>query len=349
MFFLITAFIFSAGFLHAAPLENNFTSTSISPSEARSRVIAAAGTYEHTPYRYGGLDRRGLDCSGLVYLSFHDALGVSVPRNTRDIYSWAEKIQIENALPGDLVFFRTTGKKAVSHVGIFVGGKRFIHAASDGPATGVIYSSLDERYWSRTYIGAGRVLPEAAISIGDDDKKAAKKKSSEKTKESENGLLLGFAVAPSWNTFFSNGTAIRGVAGQLRLGVAVKPFGQPMIFGMELRPEWDRLLGVFRLPFTFSWGINDKYRLFAGPVLSFGDAVLAVSGGNRQYTGGTSWFGAAGITIAPFIIKIAKHDLAPYGELAWQSYFSDNNDKNLGADFAAGFRISTGIRYTWRR
>jgi probable lipoprotein NlpC len=355
---LLAALVLCAGFLHAGPSEKSFVlapPASISPGDARLLVLNAAGKYEHTPYRYGGLDRRGLDCSGLVYVSFQDALGVAVPRNTGGLYSWAEKISIEDANPGDLVFFKTTGNGNVSHVGIFAGGRRFIHAASEGPVTGVMYSSLDERYWSRTYAGAGRVLPTADTNIGAGGRKATKEKKSAKEKSSameqkngEGNLLIGFAAAPTWN-FTGNGNVLRGVAGQFHLGVAVEPLGIPMILGTELRPEWDNVLGVFRIPLTLSWGVNDKLRFFAGPVLSFGDAALNISGENRRYTGGTSWLGAAGITVAPFSLKISRSSFAPYGELAWQSYFSDNENKNFGADFVAGFRFSTGLRCTLRK
>ena len=346
---LLAALVFCTYHIHAAPLEGNFSPAppaSISPGEARLRVLAAAEKYEHTPYRYGGLDQRGVDCSGLVYLSFHDALGVSIPRNTWGLYSWVEKISINDARPGDLVFFKTTGGGNVSHVGIFVGNGRFIHAASDGPVTGVIYSHLEERYWARTFVGTGRVLPEADVGgyIGNKKEAKTKRKALEKK---ESNLLVGFAIAPTWNTFYADSSVLRGAAGQFRVGVKVKPFGQPMLFGMELRPEWDGALGVFRVPLTLSWGINDKFRIFAGPALSFGDAALTISGESRPYTGGTSWLGAVGITVAPFALKIAGSSLATYGEIAWQSYFSDTRDKNLGADFAAGFRFSTGLRYTW--
>jgi len=354
----IRLFSLAALALCAAPLlyANAITPpASISAAEARLRVIAAAEKYERTPYRYGGLDRRGLDCSGLVYVSFYDALGVSVPRNTWGLYSWAEKIAINEARPGDLVFFKTTGKGNVSHVGIFLGNGRFIHSASEGPSTGVIYSSLDERYWSRTFAGTGRVLPEADIGIGgqtDDKNKGRDKDKTEKKRaqeKSDRNLLMGFAVAPTWNTAIMDIGVVRGAAGQLRLGAKVEPLGQPMILGVELRPEWDGALGVFRVPLTFSWGINDRFRVFAGPVLSFGDAALSVSGESRPYTGGTSWFGAAGITFAPFAFKVAQVNLAPYGELAWQSYYYDGSDINLVADFAAGFRFSTGLSCTWRK
>jgi len=359
--FIIRLVFSSTLSLHAAPLDNGFALAPpavASPAEkaaafreARSQVLAAAGKYERTPYRYGGLDQRGLDCSGLVYLSFYDALGVRVPRNTWSLYSWVEKIRIENASPGDLVFFMTTGNGAVSHVGIFVGDGRFIHAASEGPVTGVMYSNLDDRYWSRTFAGAGRALPETStISAGVGNKNPSIAQKQYKRQESR--ILMGFAAAPSWGAYSTSDSVsdsiIRGVAGQFRLAAEVGPFDRPMIFGVEIRPEWDRMLGVFRLPFTLSWGFNDKLRFFAGPAISFGNAALTASGETRQYTGGTNWFGAAGITVAPFVIKLAGNDLCPYAELAWQSYLSNNTNQNLGADFAAGIRFSTGIRYTWK-
>jgi len=237
-------------------------------------------------------------------------------------------------------------------VGILTGEGRFIHSASSGPKTGVIYSRLDEKYWSRTFAGAGRALPATGISGSVDRENAVTAGQKESVKEKlpagkqkERGILVGFAAAPTWNTYFADGNVLRGAAGQIRFGVVVRPLG---ILGMEIRPEWDSALGVFRLPFTFSWGLNDKLRIFAGPVLSFGDAALDVSGESRTYSGGTSWCGAAGLTIAPFIIRVARTDIAPYGEVAWQSYFTDSPDRNIGADFAAGFRFSTGLRVTWR-
>jgi hypothetical protein len=119
-----------------------------------------------------------------------------------------------------------------------------------------------------------------------------------------------------------------------------------MIFGLEVRPEYDGALGVFRLPVTLSWGPNDKVRIFAGPVFSFGDASLSTEDGTRLYSGGTSWFGTAGLTMAPFIVTTAGGEFAPYMELAWQSYFNESAGNNFNADFSAGFRFSTGIRWT---
>jgi hypothetical protein len=108
-----------------------------------------------------------------------------------------------------------------------------------------------------------------------------------------------------------------------------------MILGAEIKPEWDNTLEVFRLPLTLSWGLNDRLRIFAGPVLSLGGAD------------GTSWLGVAGLTLSPFAIKIARTDLAPYAEIAWQSYLNNSSDRNIADDLAAGFRFSTGLRLTW--
>jgi len=165
-------FLIAVG-LFAAPLEGGFvrapaafasqTEKEQAYADARNRVINAAAKYENVPYRYGGITKSGLDCSGFVYVSFKDALGVSTPRSSVSLYTWAEKIPVDKAQPGDLLFFKTTGGGSISHVAIYLGGRRFIHAASAGPNTGVIYSTLDEKYWSRTFASAGRVFVNGII------------------------------------------------------------------------------------------------------------------------------------------------------------------------------------------
>jgi len=363
IFFIVLMSIF-AGQLFAAPLETGFAlapKASASQAEkdaayreARSLLLTAAAQYERTPYRYGGMSKKGLDCSGFVSLSFHDALGISVPRSTDGLYSWVERIPIDKAQPGDLLFFKTTGNK-ISHVGILTGEKRFIHSASSGPKTGVIYSRLDEKYWSRTYAGAGRALPATGVYSGVDEGSALGDnalaenpqkdielkfpagKQRENTKEKN--IMIGFAAAPTLNINFTGGVFVRGAAGQIHIGTIVHPFGQQMIIGAEIRPEWDIALGVFRLPLTLSWGLSEKLRIFAGPVLSIGDTALDASGG-------TNWLGVAGLSFAPFAVKIASTDIAPYAEIAWRSYFNNRPDRDIGADLAAGFHFSTGLRIT---
>jgi len=319
--------------------------------DARNKVITAAKRYLNSPYRYGGMTASGMDCSGFICLSFKDAVGVTLPRSASGLYSWVEKIPLERAQPGDLLFFKTDNTGSITHVALYLGDRRFIHSTSAGPHTGVIYSTFDESYWSRTFVGAGRAFPEAPSGINSGNSAIAGAGSggaSSATNASSSNvrLLIGASFAPTWNDFSNGGDLFRGFAAQLRLGADTTIFNTRMIFGLEIRPEYDGALGVFRLPVTLSWGLDDQLRIFAGPVISFGDASLSTGDGERSYSGGTSWFGTAGISAAPFIYKTSGGEFAPYLEFAWQSYFSDNKSINLNADFTAGFRFSTGIRWT---
>jgi cell wall-associated NlpC family hydrolase len=122
---------------------------------ARSSALASSLTrsamrFLGTPYAFGGTSTRGFDCSGYVQHVFA-MMGVHLPRTADAQYDVARKIA--GAMrPGDLVFFQTytTG---VSHVGIYLGNDRFVHAASGG----VMVSSLHESYWAARYLGAKRV------------------------------------------------------------------------------------------------------------------------------------------------------------------------------------------------
>jgi probable lipoprotein NlpC len=316
--------------------------SAVAAQEARNRLLIAADAYQGTPYRHGGIDKNGLDCSGFIYASFKDSLSVSVPRTTSALYDWTEKIGEGSLQPGDLVFFVTTGS-GISHAGIYVGEGRFIHSASDGPKTGVIYSSMDESYWRRTFAGAGRALP-VLSSTGMGPPKSTETDLKGKGK----GFLAGFALAPSWSGFMKRDNPIRGVTAQGRFAWKGVVFGQPLMPGFEIRPEWDGVLGVFRVPFTISLGFNDKVRIFAGPAFSLGIPVLRQESGDRRYTGGNSWFGSAGITAVPLSLPLGRGSLDLYGELAWQSYrHAPGTEPDMNADMNAGLRFSTGLRYTW--
>ena len=107
-------------------------------------------------YKYGGTNpSRGFDCSGLVQYS-HKAAGVHLPRTTGQQYRASRPISRRYLKPGDLVFFKTVVSRAVSHVGIYLGNNKFIHAPSSGKRVKI--SSMNERYWRKRYTGAGRVL-----------------------------------------------------------------------------------------------------------------------------------------------------------------------------------------------
>lgn len=103
------------------------------------------------PYRYGGATPRGFDCSGLVYYAYHQA-GYRVPRTSQQQYEDSLPVKPDAMQEGDLLFFRIDGN--VSHVGVYLGDRRFIHAPASGKR--VSTASLDEPYWKERFIKAGR-------------------------------------------------------------------------------------------------------------------------------------------------------------------------------------------------
>lgn len=118
----------------------------------RQKIIQAAKKYLGTPYKYGGADPSGFDCSGFtgyVYKKF----GVDLNRSAKAQFSQGEPVS--KPKPGDLVFFNTSGSD-VSHVGIYTGNLKMIHA----PRTGknVEITSLNIKYWKSRYRGARSVI-----------------------------------------------------------------------------------------------------------------------------------------------------------------------------------------------
>lgn len=107
------------------------------------------------PYRYGGSTRRGVDCSGLVVNVYKDVYGIKLQRNSELIYKKnCDKIKKSKLREGDLVFFKTGKKKRINHVGIYLKNGKFVHTSA---SRGVIISSLDEDYYRRNFMQAGRV------------------------------------------------------------------------------------------------------------------------------------------------------------------------------------------------
>jgi cell wall-associated NlpC family hydrolase len=115
------------------------------------QIASAALAQLGRPYRYGGDNPEGFDCSGLVRFA-HRGLGIDVPRTTEDQYRAARRIQLEELEPGDLLFFRID-RKQVSHVAIYIGDGRFVHA----PRTGrPVEARRLEGYYHSRLAGAGR-------------------------------------------------------------------------------------------------------------------------------------------------------------------------------------------------
>ena len=122
------------------------------PGGSHVRAASVAKTMIGTPYKWGGSTPGGFDCSGLVQYSYNKA-GLSVPRTSRDQYSASRHISLRQARTGDLVFFRFDGR--ISHVGIYLGDGRFVHAPSSGKQVEV--ASLRQPPYSNAFATAGRI------------------------------------------------------------------------------------------------------------------------------------------------------------------------------------------------
>ncbi|ODU51431.1 MAG: hypothetical protein ABS98_06900 [Lysobacteraceae bacterium SCN 69-48] len=126
------------------------------PARANA-VLMRAISLVGTPYRYGGnTPESGFDCSGLVGYVFRDMLNLQLPRTTRELAALqGPRIRPDRLAGGDLVFFGRGGE--VTHVGIYVGQGRFVHAPSSGGT--VRLDHLDGSWWNEHYSGARRLLP----------------------------------------------------------------------------------------------------------------------------------------------------------------------------------------------
>lgn len=140
------------------PDASAMTAPHFTPSENEAKMsnlaIYAMSLYD-TPYLYGGKSRdNGFDCSGFVQYVFQNSLGLQLPRTSAEMSRIGTPLASDQLKPGDLVFFNTSHSPN-SHVGIYIGGNRFVHAPKTGRAIAI--TSLKNRYWNEHYSGARRI------------------------------------------------------------------------------------------------------------------------------------------------------------------------------------------------
>ena len=138
--------------------------------QLRKKFINCGMEFKGIKYVWGGkTPSPGFDCSGFVTYTAKKSLDLDIKGNAQDIYNQTTPVALEEAQPGDLIFFKGDTDTRVTHVGIYLGknpegndfGKQnlFLNAASAGPRTGIVISGLNENYWKKTYYGCGRLLP----------------------------------------------------------------------------------------------------------------------------------------------------------------------------------------------
>lgn len=119
-----------------------------------SNIISVAQPWMGTPYKYGGIDFNGVDCSGFVQNIFQQTVNIDLPRTVDLMYQHGTFVRGGELICGDLLFFKNIrGRSGVDHVGIYVGNNHFIHAST---SQGVVISDLNAVYYISRFVSARR-------------------------------------------------------------------------------------------------------------------------------------------------------------------------------------------------
>lgn len=332
--------------------------------ELRNAVVAKVKTYIGCPYRSGATGPDAFDCSGLVYTVFREAAGIQLPRSARAIYSAVQIVESSRIENGDLVFFKTTGNGTISHVGIYIGRGQFIHAASDGANTGVIASSLTEKYYKNTFAAVGKVITTAG-SKNDSKSASAQNSAQKKTAERQSSNQLSLSSAPRSSSQASNSSFASNIAIDTTLacdwnlwlphtftpnfrGIALTATArytewkiQP---GIGTAFRWNYGCECFQIPVLFSMMFNEYIEAYLGAVFTAGTARMP---GARTHIKGLIFPGTIGVSFKTPSVKTGAVRLSLSQDISY-TFFTDKNGHMLNpADsLNAGLVFSTGIRVT---
>ncbi len=158
-----------------------------------------------TPYKYGGNDRNGVDCSGLMVAIYRDALNIKLPRTSRQQSEWCRRVDIKNLQPGDLLFFDTSRDRngKVSHVGLYLGSGEMLHSST---SRGVIVSAIVDNYYSERLLACGRVAEMGSDRPGKADRsdRSDKANKANRPDSDHRAAVLGSLIEEKLDSIFVN-------------------------------------------------------------------------------------------------------------------------------------------------
>ncbi|MBP5403270.1 MAG: C40 family peptidase [Treponema sp.] len=347
-FFCFVLFFFTLSFSFAREYSK------AEAARLREAVCAKVKTYIGCPYRTGGIGPDSFDCSGLIFTVFREAASIQLPRSAKAIYSTVTIVSTDKMEEGDLVFFKTTGDGSISHVGIYIGRNQFVHAASDGANTGVIASSLTEKYYKNCFAGVGKV-----ITTAKSDKKNPKNDDSDEIIEEEiinedstvsssekksffDSLVFDTTTSCDWSLWLPNKFMInfRGIA----VTTVARYTGWKVQPGLGTTLRWNSGTETFQIPITFSLTFNDYVNIYAGPVITFGNPSTP----DYHERIKSSFFpGIIGVSFNTPSFDAGKVKISIAQDLSYTVFNdTDGGALSFGDSLCTGFVFSTGIRVT---
>ena len=339
------------------------------PAEAqvmREKFVAESKKYVGSPYVYGAVGPDTFDCSGLVYFVARESIQKQLPRTAKALYNYCRIVPDKDKEIGDLLFFKTNNTAPITHVGIYIGNNQFISAISDGPNTGVIISSLKQDYWKPKYVACGQFIKsgKAKGSSGSgeqdfdyeedfvDDGAGGVAKSGG---SGAGGAGASGAGGFSWNavkadaTLFCDWSLIspnsfmfqwRGI--DLQTNVRYSKWALEPGVGFALRFNYG--LGVFQMPILFSSTVNDYFRFYAGPVITFGNPRMMVTGDEIK---ASVFPGILGVSFSTPALEVAKAKIQVVQDISYSVFNEpDNSALSFTNSIAAGLVFFTGVRVT---
>lgn len=320
--------------------------------QQRQAFITKAKEYIGVPYVTGGTDRSGFDCSGLVFTVGKEALNMDLPRTAAQLYDYVKIVADSKKEAGDLLFFKTVGDK-ISHVAIYIGNDQFIHAASDGPNTGVIISSLHESYWSKTYFAVGQLLPSAQSAKTADASASGSSSgaaSSSGKKAGSDAASGSFLSALTFNASACVNWSFVSPQG-FKLNIRGATFDFSTIYpdanlkpGFAVKVRWDPTMDIVQIPLVISLSTSDNLRFYAGPVFTIGTPVLDGTGKAIQ----ASLFpGILGFSWQTNPFEMFGLETRLVQDISY-TVFNNAQGAALGPlnAFATGLYMTTGLRVT---